>query len=327
MSDEQGAPQGGTQGRWDPVLRELNALRVVAGEPSYAEIARRLVEQRVAAGQSEHAARIARSSVHDAFRLGRARINVALVRELVQVLGADPERVDEWLTRVEGASVTVPAAQPAPAAAPVAPVVPAPEPPLPSRGQVAGLALACLALNLLGRQFVDFFSFPIYLDMVGTAVAAIALGPWRGAAVGLATNVVGAIGSGWLSLPFALVNVVGALVWGYGVRRWGMGRTLARFFVLNLGVALACSAVAVPILLILVGDRLRGGHDMITDLVEEAVGSFTIALSFSNVLTSSADKLLSGFVALVVVSALPYAMRARPPLILANGPPTPRPGA
>lgn len=77
-------------------------------------------------------------------------------------------------------------------------------PPDPTVRQALGLVLACLAVNILGREFVDFFNLPVHLDMVGTAIAAIALGPWRGAGVGAATNVLGMVGSGWTSLPLAL---------------------------------------------------------------------------------------------------------------------------
>lgn len=93
--------------------------------------------------------------------------------------------------------------------------------------------LGSLGLTMLGREAVNFLELPIYLDMVGTAVAAVVLGPWRGAAVGLSTNLLGSLTAGAVSLPFAIVNVVGALIWGYGVHRWGMGRTLSAALDLN----------------------------------------------------------------------------------------------
>lgn len=292
-------------GRWDPLIAELHALRESAGSPSYADLTRRLIEQRIGEGQNEHEARIAKSSVHDAFRYGRSRINQDLTRELVRLLGADPDRVDQWMTACQNSQQAVPTPAPAPA----------------SLAQMSLLMGGCVVLNLLGREFVDFFGFPIYLDMIGTAIAAIALGPWRGAAVGMTTNLVGVAGSGWVSIPFGLVNVMGALVWGYGVRRWRMGTTLPRFFGLNIIAAVACSLVAVPILLILFADSLRTGHDNITALIYQSVRPFEVALAFSNLLTSLADKLITGFVALVALSALPQVFRHGYALIVATSPP------
>ncbi|MEW5820962.1 MAG: ATP-binding protein, partial [Cyanobacteriota bacterium] len=74
----------------------------------------------------------------------------------------------------------------------------------------------CVAINLIGG--VDISSRKLlYLDMLGTALAGIALGPWWGASVGLVTNLLL-----YFMLPaspslfiFALVNVFGGLYWGY----------------------------------------------------------------------------------------------------------------
>lgn len=296
-------------GPWDPLIAHLHELRAAAGTPSYQEIARRVSAQRIADGQDEHAARIAKSSVHDTFRFGRVRINEALVREIVRALDGDPTQVRSWVAACQERPADPPAAVAEPAPLPERPST-EPLPAGPSARQQVLLIVACLALNLAGREFVDFFRLPFYLDMVGTAIAAIALGPWRGAAVGGLTNVVGIIGSGWISLPFALVNITGALLWGYGVRRWGMGRSLPRFFALNVATAVACSVVAVPIIVTFLGEELRVGRDVITELASESIDTFILAISFSNLLTSTGDKLVSGFVALVVVSALPAALRA-----------------
>ena len=308
-----GAP--GHEGRWDHLIGRLHELRERAGSPSYAAIAQLVVDQRIADGQDVHSARIARSSVHDAFRYGRTRINVQLVGELVRALGEDPAVVDTWVQE---------SLRPRQDAAPPEPSPPAvgDGPQTPSRGQLALLILGCLAVNLAGREFVDFFELPVYLDMVGTAIAAIALGPWRGAAVGAGTNLIGVLGSGWVSVPFGIVNVLGALVWGYGVRRWRLGRTLPRFFGLNVVAALACSLIAVPVIVAVYGHDLRSGHDVITNLVDDSIDNFLVALGFSNMLTSLADKLISGFVALVVVSSLPSTLRRDVDLVVVSPPPS-----
>ena len=50
------------------------------------------------------------------------------------------------------------------------------------------LIVSSTALNLLGFWLVATLGIPLYLDMLGTAIVAMVLGPWAGVAVGIATN-------------------------------------------------------------------------------------------------------------------------------------------
>ena len=63
------------------VARSLQDLRSRSGA-TYADIAMRIAALRVAAGVSPSAARVARSTVFDAFKADRARLNPALVAEI-----------------------------------------------------------------------------------------------------------------------------------------------------------------------------------------------------------------------------------------------------
>lgn len=297
---------------WDPLRSALGAERERVGSPSYGEIARRVSLARQRDGMDQHAARVARSTVYDLFTLGKARINLDLVREVADALDVPRGHVDDWVARCHAPAGA--ADQGAPPRAPV-------EAAAPPVGQQLALAVACVAVNLLGRAVVDVLHLPIYLDMVGTAVAAIALGPWRGAGVGVATNFFGVLTSGWVSLPFALVNMVGALVWGYGVHRFDCGRTLARFFVLCVGVAVACSLVAVPILVGVYGGSVGQGQDTLTGTFQDLGSGLVAAVGASNLMVSTVDKLISGFVALVAVSALPARLlQRRHDVLVVSGP-------
>jgi energy-coupling factor transport system substrate-specific component len=169
--------------------------------------------------------------------------------------------------------------------------------------------LACLVVNRLGAGVTTYLHFAFYLDMVGTAVVAMALGPWRGAVVGVLTNVAGAVVDGPTALPFALVNVVGALVWGYGVRRYGFGRSLHRFFGLNLVVAACCTLVAAPVLVLMYGGSVGHGQDRLTYSFLALTHQLAISVGIGNLTTSVVDKVLSGFIALVAVSSLPPWLR------------------
>lgn len=291
----------------DDLALELQRLRADADSPSYAEIAIRIGRQRQDRGVPAAEARPGRTTVYDAFRTGRRRIDPALVGEIVRALGVDEADVARWTRACRALQHPVPepaGAEPPEPSSAVTPQAAEDAPPRPRARRMALVLVACVAINLAGRGIVEVLHLPFYLDMVGTAIAAVALGPWWGALVGLATNVAGVPLSGSASLPFAVVNVVGALVWGYGVRRFGMGRTIPRFLALSVVVALACTAFSVPILVILYGGSTGHGEDTITSTVREMSHSLVLAVLSSNILTSLGDKLISGFVALAAYDSV-----------------------
>lgn len=310
----QHAPPGPETGPWDHLALQLQAWRRQADEPSFSEIASRISRQREETGMTPAAARVGRTTVYDAFRIGRSRVNLALVREIARALGVPDDEVETALAPQD--RQVPPPGQPEPGA-PARPTA-AEVPTYGWRGSLL-IGVVCLALNLVGRELVDLIGLPVYLDMVGTALAAIVLGPWRGAAVATGTNLVGVLISGPVSLPFALVNVAGALVWGYGVHRFGWGRTLSRFFALNLVVALVCTVVAVPILQWGFDGSVGHEQDDLTGNLLELTQQYTLALGVSNLLSSLADKTISGFVALVGATWLGHSLAgvpAHPPRFL-----------
>lgn len=281
----------------DRLALDLQELRSRAGDPSYAEIVARIGQQRRAAGAPAES-RPGRTTVYDAFRTGRRRVDVALMLEIVRALGADEDEVEAWRERCRDA--VRPRDVPAPATTPTQELAPRGG----ARSVLLTLAL-CLLVNLLGRGMVDLLHLPLYLDMVGTAIAAVLLGPWWGAGVGAATNVLGSVISGPASLAFIPVNVVGALVWGYGVRH-GWGRSAARFLVLSMAVGVACTLVAAPIVLLVFGGyTFLHAEDTLTRTIVGHVGHLGVAVFASNLITSLADKVISGFVGLAVVESLP----------------------
>lgn len=170
---------------------------------------------------------------------------------------------------------------------------------------VVALVPVAAALNVVGGTINTALGLPTFLDMIGTAVVAILLGPWWGALVGVVSNIGGALILGPVGIPFALVNVAGALIWGYGVRSFGMGASAPRFFLLNVAVALVTSAVAAPIVVFVYGGATGHPSDALTVVFANAgQGLFTAVLA-SNVLVTLADKTISGFVALSIIEALP----------------------
>ncbi|MCW2289732.1 energy-coupling factor transport system substrate-specific component [Leucobacter luti] len=291
---------------FDLIAHDLLALK---GVTSYGALVRLIAEVRVSRGVQPGAAIPARSTVYDVMRPGRTRMDSGLVKDIVLALGADEAEAERWVDRCARAHASHPARQ-APQGETTAllassTALPRLQAELRERSFVALapvptmlLLLGCVSLNVLGNVFVRLFGLPVYLDMVGTAVAAIALGPWYGAAVAVGTNLSGTP-YGDHDFLFAFVGVAGALVWGYGVTLCAAAQNLLRFCALNLVVAAVCTLVAAPILLLAHGGANGAGQAHMTGSLVEAGIPLVGAVFSTNIVTSVLDKLLTGFLALL----------------------------
>src|SRR5699024_3317496 len=240
----------------DRIVADLIELRTSAGVVPYAEISRRIGRRRARAANGGPTQVPARSTIYDAFRSGRSRLDAELVADIVIALGEDEQSARTWKRRcysVQAANErrARPASEreaPVPEPAVVAEHVPddAKRRILP----VLGVMIACVIIDGTGHALVGTLHLALYLDMIGTAISAMVLGPWYGVAVAVLGTATGTLIHGTMALPFALVNVAGALAWGYGARRRGTSFSFASCFPLNIHVALVCTLVAVPILLV-----------------------------------------------------------------------------
>jgi energy-coupling factor transport system substrate-specific component len=174
---------------------------------------------------------------------------------------------------------------------------------------VVAIVPVAAALNIVGGYINSALKLPIFLDMIGTAVTAIVLGPWWGALVGAITNIVNSFISGPISLPFAVVNVVGALIWGYA-HMWGWMRKGWSFLLVNILVATVCSIFAVPIYVFIFGGATGHFADVMTAAFLAMGQNLIVSVFSSNILVSLADKIIAGSVALAIIEALPTNLTA-----------------
>ncbi|QIM15169.1 hypothetical protein G7067_00025 [Leucobacter insecticola] len=311
MLDPSRVHQGQTE-TFDQIVLELQELRQTAGPISYAELVRRITEIRIARGVPAAAAIPARSTVYNAFQTGRARMDTELLRDIVVALGADEDAAAQWAERCRKAHLnSAPmAAKPKPKskskptkhshvpALATSPLV-AKAATMPAQG-ILLLLLGSITLNMSGYFLVNFLNLPLYLDMVGTAIVAILLGPWYGVATAILSRFAVLVVFNDHALVFTFVSVVGALVWGYGIRRFKMGDDFSRFFILNIITAAACTMVATPVLLFYFGGSATPAQGNVTDSFLSTGLPLLGAVFASNIVTSVIDKLISGVIALFV---------------------------
>jgi len=173
------------------------------------------------------------------------------------------------------------------------------------------IGFVAVALNIiLGTLRYEFLHgyAPLWLDMVGTALAAFTLGPWAAVAVGASSHLlIGLTGQWFGQFWFILVNIVGALIWGYGYRwaRDGGQKFGLRFLYITLLVSLSCSLVAFNIIeIVLAGDLYHPAGTLLYYALETP-GHSTASLRFQiNLLMSVIDKTFSSILALVIASKL-----------------------
>jgi energy-coupling factor transport system substrate-specific component len=84
-----------------------------------------------------------------------------------------------------------------------------------------------------------------------------------------------------------------------------MASSVARFFLLNIIVALVTSAIAAPIVVFLFGGATGHSSDALTAAFATAGRDLLAATFASSVIVSLADKVISGFLALAIIDALP----------------------
>lgn len=174
---------------------------------------------------------------------------------------------------------------------------------------VIALVPLAVAINFVANWAAGLLRLPIYLDTIGTFLAAVLLGPWWGVLAGVLTNAVGAVSNGPSNLLFAPASVAAALIWGYGIRSLGLGRSSVLFFLLAAVVGLVTGVIATPIVLFLYGGAT--GHP--SDLITAALASFGLerAILASSVMSSIPDKVISAYIGLAITGALPAAVAAR----------------
>ena len=313
------------------LIDELQALRASAGDVSYGEIAARIVRRRTHNGVPAGRTQIARSTVYDAFRADRRRLNPSLIGEIVMALGCSEAEAAQWRERC---IVARPAAR-NPVEEGVAPIpaaeqLPAPEltrttiwsrlpPPRPDWFVSAALIAASVGLNLFGTVLVLKYNLPVFLDMIGTAVVAFCVGPLAAVVVAIATSALASLATYPAGFVWVLVSITGALVWGFGIHRWNMARGPGRFFALTLLSAVACTIVAVPVGITVFDGRTEHilSSEWFADL-QSAGTDMWFSGFVSNVGASLPDKLISSYLALWVAVTMANSLSKRMPAVSAG---------
>lgn len=112
-----------------------------------------------------------------------------------------------------------------------------------------GCVIACILINFLGKYIAANWNWPIWLDMVGTCVAAYFLGPVGAVLVGLANNFVFIFWeqTEWI---YCLVSALAALAFSFCAKRKYLDE-FSKAAVSSFWIGVLCMVASTPINLIL----------------------------------------------------------------------------
>ncbi len=177
--------------------------------------------------------------------------------------------------------------------------------------QIVFLAF-CAALNVGIGSIVGIIKLPIYLDSVGTFIAA-ALGGWLyGATVGI----LGVLASAVIITPTAPAYAGTAIVIAFCVSRFVRYRFLRSLPVTIVGsliIGVIAAIVSAPVTTYLYGGVSLAGADAVTAFFKAMGHTLLESVILGGIATDPIDKLATGLIALTLLRTLPNRVYRRFP--------------
>ena len=158
-------------------------------------------------------------------------------------------------------------------------------------------------MNFIGGQINDLLKLPLYLDTIGTLLAAILAGPWVGAVTGVLTNIVSGIANP-IGFAFIPVNLAVGLVTGFLARK-NFFSTLPKI-IASIVIIIAVSViVAAPILVLAFGGLTGNGVSVFTALLLASGQNIWASSIGTNGIFNLIDRIVSIIIVFAVIKVLP----------------------
>ncbi len=171
------------------------------------------------------------------------------------------------------------------------------------------LMALCIAINMGLGQVASTVKLPIFLDSIGTILAALLMGPWVGMATGLFTNLIWGLLTGPIAAAFAPVAMVIGLVAGL-LARQGMFRSLPMVLVSGVVITVFVTLVATPIRTYLFGGVTGSGADFFVAYMNAVGQDLLKSVAITVIGSNLVDKVVSCVIAWALVSRLPKRIRS-----------------
>ena len=164
-----------------------------------------------------------------------------------------------------------------------------------------------IILNVAGAGLNAALSLPLFLDSIGTIMAAAALGPWLGAFTGFATMLIIGVLVNPVALPFGLVNAMIGVITGLIARRHGFS-TLRPLLSTALLLSLLSPILGTVMAVYLFGGITGGRLDTLTALIAGTGKSIFSSAFLVRLPATVVDKFSSVFLVYLMFRRMPPAL-------------------
>ena len=177
--------------------------------------------------------------------------------------------------------------------------------PRPLRTVAVVLIPVAIGINYAGKLTAAALRLPLWLDAIGTVLAAILAGPWVGALSGLLTNVLYGITADPVSFYYGIVNLLIGLVSGF-LARLGFFRRMFLAAAAGLLIALVAALSSTPINVSLYGGQTGNlwADGLFASLLARRVW-LPLASFVGELATDLPDKVAVAVVAFAIARGLP----------------------
>lgn len=160
-------------------------------------------------------------------------------------------------------------------------------------------------INLIGGFLASSLKLPLFLDMIGTIIAAALAGPWVAALVGLLTNVFLALVSNPVYLPYSLVSIASGLIAGYMIRA-GLFKRIWGVVVTWLAVTFISVVIASTITVFVFGGATGAtGTSVFTATLIAATQKILSSVLATSFITNLIDRGIAFLVSYVLLRRIP----------------------
>lgn len=173
------------------------------------------------------------------------------------------------------------------------------------------LGALAVAINVIAGTVIGKLGIPfLFLDVIGTIFIAAVYGPYWGILVGVLTNLVLGVTSGYTEIPFALVNALVGLIVGVAAKGKN-GYSLKAAIVTGIILGVVCPAVGSVIAVAVFGGLTGGAQDVLVLFLKQSGASLFTSAFLPRLGDNLVDKILSAVLVCYVLKGIPQSLLKR----------------